>query len=122
LRRALDEQVPWLIVLDEWALAFRVERRGRPDVWVYVHHWSRRELCVDDTGHPYRFIANSSDPSPGRFKEIGIRSAVWRARLPDVNEGVWFEPPARSFHPPDWDESLADDDEQFAQPGLHLVR
>ncbi len=122
-RRALDEEVPWLIVLDQWALAFRVERRGRPDVWVYVHARSRRELCVDHTGQPYRFIANSRGPSPGRFKEIETRSAVWRAGLPDVDEAVWFEPRARSFHPPDWHEPLADDDEQSeGRPGLHLVR
>ena len=62
-------------------------------------------------------------PVSGGFKEIEIRSAVWRAGLPDVNEGVWFEPPARSFHPPHWHEPHADDDEQFGvRPALHLVR
>lgn len=122
-RRALDEEVHWLILVDEWALAFRVERRGRPDVWVYVHDRSRGELCVDDTGQAYRFIANSSGPSPGRFKEMEIRHAVWRAGLPDVNPGVSFDWPHRRSDPPGWHEPLVDDDEELgSQPALHLVR
>jgi hypothetical protein len=92
-RRALAEAVPWLIVVDEWDLAGRFQRHPRPDVWIYVHQQSGRELPVDDSGQPYRFIPNSTGPSSGRFKEISIRHAVWAAGLPDVSEGVWFEPP-----------------------------
>jgi hypothetical protein len=92
-RRALVAEVPWPILVDEWDLAGRFLRRERPDVWVYRQRQSRRELCVDDSGQPYRFIPNRSGPSAGRFKEMSIRHAVWAAGLPDVSDGVWFEPP-----------------------------
>lgn len=122
-RLALNEQIPWLIVIDEWALAGRVERRGRADVWIYVHHQGRGELNVDDTGQPYRFIANSRGPSPGRFKEIDIRTAVRRSGIPHVNEAVWFDPPHRSFAPYD-DSGWYEDDEAdvaVSRPALRLV-
>jgi hypothetical protein len=92
-RRALDAEVPWLIIVDEWDLHGRFVRRDRPDVWMYRHYLSRRDLYVDESGQPYRFIPNTSGPSRGRFKEISIRRAVWAADLPGVSEGVWFQPP-----------------------------
>jgi hypothetical protein len=97
-RRALAAGVPWLILVDEWELLGRVRRRGRPDVWLYVHRMSGRELYVDDSGQPYRFIPNSTGPSPGRFKPMKIRHAVWAAGLPDVSEGIWFDPPGGREH------------------------
>lgn len=121
-RRALDDVVPWLIVVDEWLLAGRVRRQARPDVWGYVHRRSAGELFVDDTGQPYRFIPNSAGPSPGRFKEIEIRHAVWQAGLPGVSDGIWFDPPTR-IQPPDWPEPPFESDEQLGRrPALHLVR
>lgn len=121
--RSLADKVPWLIVVDEWELGGRVLRQGRPDVWVYEHRRSGGELCVDGTGQPYRFIPNSSGPSPGRFKEMKVRHAVGRAGLPEVNEGVWFERPSRYLDPPDWHEPSLDHDEQLGgRPGLQLVR
>lgn len=103
-RRALDDEVPWLIVVDEWALAGRVQRQGRADVWVYVHEGSGCELRVDATGQPYRFIPSLSGRSAGRFQEIGIRPAVWQAGLPHVSQGVWFERPRPLHDPSDWPE------------------
>jgi hypothetical protein len=122
-RRALDDEVPWLIVVDEWKLAGRVVRQGRPDVWVYAHGRSGGELLVDHTGQPYRFISNSAGPSPGRFKEIEIRQAVWRAGLPDVNEGVGFERPHRISDRSEHHESPAVCGEgPGGRPALRLVR
>ncbi|MGH9279321.1 MAG: hypothetical protein ACRD12_14600 [Acidimicrobiales bacterium] len=93
-RRAFDEGVPWLILLDEWSLRGRSIRTKRPDVWEYVHEMSRGGLQVDDSGQPYRFIPNATGPSLGRFKEISVRQAVWAARLPDVGVSVEFHRPA----------------------------
>lgn len=122
-RRALDETVPWLIVIDEWALTGRVERRGRPDVWVYRHRGGGGDLCVDDTGQPYRFIPSSSGPSLGRFTPIDIRPAVWRAGLPTVGQAVFFEWPFPMADGLEWDDPPVDNAEPpVRRAALHLVR
>ncbi len=92
-RRALEDEVPWLILLDEWELVGSVQRKGRPDIWTYLHRQARGELPVDMTGQAYKFIANRRGPSPGRFTEIDIRTAIWGAGVPHVNAGIWFSPP-----------------------------
>lgn len=120
-RHAIDAEVPWLILIDEWELGGRVERQGRPDVWLYVHRRSGGELRVDDNGQPYRFIPNSSGPSPGRLRTMDIRHALCLAGLPNVSEPVWFEPMTWS-DPPDGEGPLVDDDEPRHRPALHLVR
>ncbi len=91
-RRALTDEVPWLILVDEWQLRWRVGRRPRPDVWVYAHHETRRELFLDGTGQPYRFIPARTGRSLGQFRPIDIRAAIWRAGLPYASEPVFFEP------------------------------
>lgn len=122
-RRALDHEVHWLILVDEWELAGRVPRQGRPDVWVYRHRRSGGELLVDDTGQAYRFIVHSSGPSPGRFEEMEIRNAVWRAGLPRVSAGVSFDWPSLRPDTLDWQEQPSDHEEQpERRPALHLVR
>lgn len=120
-RRALDDEVPWLIVLDEWHFEGRVQRKGRPDIWVYVHRSSRESLSVDQTGQPYRFIYNRSGSSLGRYKEIDIRSAVHRAGLPHATKAVRYEVPALSGIE-DWDEAELHHQEPGCAPTLRLVR
>lgn len=123
-RRARLADLPWLIAVDEWELLGRVQRRPRPDVWVYVHCESGRELFVDDSGDTYRFIPNSRGPSPGRFTELPLRYALWQAGLPDVAEWICERRPA----PPP--ELLQDHEDWFDHEGeppvqgrpLHLVR
>jgi hypothetical protein len=95
-RRARAEQIPWPVHLDEFVLGGRVERGKRPAIWVYEHRANGGEILVDWHGRTYEFIRYRSGPQLGRFKEIGLRGAIWRARLPDVVEPVWYdEPPAR---------------------------
>lgn len=103
-RRAVTEEVLWLILVDEWRLVGRYGRSGRPDVWIYADDRSGGELYVDESGQPYRFIEYRSGPSLGRFKEIDIRTAVWRSGLPRVGRGVsWGPPPRRSWEDEEWD-------------------
>jgi hypothetical protein len=76
--------------VDEFALEGRVDRRGRPSVWVYVHGESLDELLADVDGRTYEFVHHRSGGSPGRFREVGLRRAVWMARLPDHVEPVRY--------------------------------
>lgn len=122
-RRALDDAVPWLILVDEWALTGRVQRQRRPDVWIYQHRRSRGDLCLDDTGQPYRFIPSSKGPSLGRFKPIDIRGAVWRAGLPTFGQAVFFEWPSPLSVPVEWQQPRVDHAEPpGSRPALHVVR
>ena len=98
-RRAWVDEVPWPIHIDDFALLGRAERRSKPDVWAYAHHRSRGELYVDNDGQTYKFIPYQS--GGGRFAEIDIRTAVWRARLPDYVTPVWFHEPRHRWDEPD---------------------
>ena len=93
-RRAREEKVFWPIHVDEFELGGRVDRDSRPSVWVFVHERSGGEVLADDTGRTYEFIRYRSGRQLGRFKEIAVRHAVWRARLPDVVEPIWYEEPS----------------------------
>ena len=104
-RRAWAEEVPWPIHLDDFVMLGRADRQSRADVWAYAHRLSRGELLVDDQGQTYRYISYQS--GGGRFAELDIRSAVWRARLPDHVTPVWFDEPRHR-----WDEF----DEEPAAP------
>jgi hypothetical protein len=88
--RARRSRVPWPIHLDEFRLAGRVLRGGRPDVWIYEHHANGGSLCVDATGATYRFIPTPGARGVGQFRPCDVRSAVWRAGLPEVVEPVAY--------------------------------
>ena len=89
-RRARLERFPWPVHLDEFRLAGRVRRQGRPDIWIYDHHENRGSVCVDATGQTYRFFATPRSTGVGQFRPCELRSALWRARLPDVVEPVSY--------------------------------
>jgi hypothetical protein len=89
--RARRQRIHWPIHLDEFRLAGRVLRHGRPDIWIYEHHDNGGSLCVDASGATYRFIATPRARGPGRFEPCEIRTAVWQARLPDVVAPVWYD-------------------------------
>jgi hypothetical protein len=94
-KRARFEEVPWPIHVDEFKLAGRVERgRRQAVIWVYEHRVSDGEILADSGGATYEFIRYRSGPQLGRFKEIGIRSAIWRARLPEVVKPIWYDEPS----------------------------
>jgi hypothetical protein len=92
-RRARADRFPWPLHLDEFRLAGRVERHGRPDVWIYDHHESRGSVCVDARGQTYKFVATPNGKGVGQFRECPLRTALWRAGLPDVVDPIWYEPP-----------------------------
>lgn len=95
-RRARVEKVHWPVHVDEFEFRGRVERGRRPAVWVYEHRKSGREMLADWQGRTYEFIRYRSGRQLGRFNEIDVRSAVWRARLPDFVEAISYdEPPSR---------------------------
>ena len=87
-RRARAERFPWPVHVDEFRLAGRVSRPGRPDVWIYEHHANGGALCVDHTGEAYRFVATPGGASVGQFRRCALRTALWRAGLPEVVEPV----------------------------------
>jgi hypothetical protein len=93
-RRARLDRFPWPVHLDEFRLAGRVRRQGRPDVWIYDHHENRGSVCVDARGQTYRFFATPKGKGVGQFRPCELRSALWRARLPDVVEPVAYGPDA----------------------------
>jgi len=109
-RRARADRFPWPVHLDEFRLAGRVKRPGRPDVWIYDHHESRGSVCADARGQTYKFVATPNGKGVGQFRECPLRTALWRAGLPDVVDPIWYEAP-RS---PAWDgggqDLHADDD------------
>jgi hypothetical protein len=94
-KHARLEEVPWPIHVDEFALGGRVERGKRdPVIWVYVHRANRGEILADSGGQTYEFIHYRTGPQLGRFKEIDVRDAIWRARLPDVVKPIWYDEPS----------------------------
>ncbi|HEY3095226.1 MAG TPA: hypothetical protein VGK05_00150 [Acidimicrobiia bacterium] len=92
--RARVERVFWPIYIEEFALGGRVDRGSRPSVWVYVHLRTKGEVLADGEGRTYEFVPYRAGPALGRFKEIEVRHAVWRARLPDFVEPIWYEEPS----------------------------
>ena len=94
-RRARADRFPWPVHLDEFRLAGRVKRRPRPDIWIYDHHENGGSVCVDATGQTYRFTATPNGKGVGQFRPCPVRTALWRARLPDVVEPVSYERPGR---------------------------
>jgi hypothetical protein len=86
-------RVPWPIHLDDFTLMGRVERGTRPDVWIYKHRDSARELHVDATGQTYKFTRTPNASSYGRFTACDIRTAVHQAGLPAHVEAIWYDEP-----------------------------
>ena len=89
-KRARLDRFPWPVHLDEFRLAGRVNRQGRPDIWIYDHHENGGSICVDATGQTYKFIATPNGKGVGQFRPCPVRTALWRARLPDVVEPVSY--------------------------------
>lgn len=92
-RAARDARIAWPIHPDEMVLVGRVDRSSRPAVWVYRHPAARGELYVDGTGQPFKFTRTPNAKSYGRFTAVDIRTAVWKAGLPEVVEPIWYDDP-----------------------------
>lgn len=100
-RRARLDRFPWPVHLDEFRLAGRVVRKGRPDIWIYEHHENGGSVCVDATGATYRFTATPRGRGAGRFTVCEVRTALWRARLPEVVAPLWHDEAHRRDAPVD---------------------
>jgi hypothetical protein len=127
-RRVREERIFWPVHVDEFALEGRIDRGPRPSIWVYVHCGSLEELLADADGRTYEFIHHRSGNSPGRFKEIRLRHAIWRARLPDHVEPIWYdEPPSLPRRDHDaasaasWSGGVDSDRPQIGRGHLRLV-
>ena len=79
--RARGERLATPVRVDEFRLRGRVDRGGRPAVWIYEHRGSGREMLADADGRTYEFVHYRSGMQLGRFNEIGVWPAVLRARL-----------------------------------------
>src|SRR4051794_16367167 len=103
-RAARLAKIPWSINIDEFVLSGRVDRKGRPSIWLYKHVDTGGELALDDAAQPYRFRRTPKGKGFGRFDKIDIRRAVWGVGLPEhTGASTWHE---------DWDEwGLLDDPE-----------
>ncbi len=103
--RALRQaRYPWLIHLDEMSLTGRVDRRGRPSIWVYKHAASGGELYLDDTGQAYKFTRTPNARAYGRFAPCDLSAAIWRADMPKFVDPVFYEEPVRSDPRAGWDD------------------
>jgi hypothetical protein len=111
-RCARLDRFPWPVHLDEFRLAGRVNRQGRPDIWIYDHHRNGGSVCADATGQTYKFVATPRARAVGRFSPCPVRTALWRARLPEVVEPMWHEEPKRA----PWDDAWHPDAEADADP------
>lgn len=114
-RNARHDRFPWPLHVDEMTLVGRVDRGRRPAIWVYKHPESRGELYVDATGQAYRFTPTPKAKAYGRFTPCEIRAALWRARLPEVVEPIWYDDPGPRQHAWDGGHDL-DDDEPAPDP------
>lgn len=108
-RTLREARYPWLIHVDQMMLMGRVDRAGRPAVWVYKHTESRGELYLDATGQAYTFTRTPNGRSVGRFTRCDLTAALWRADLPRFVDPVFYEEPMRQA-PTTWgaDEDLDD--------------
>ena len=108
-RRARAERLPWPIHVDEFRLAGRVSRSGRPDVWIYEHHANGGSVCVDAGGDAYRFVATPAAPSPGQFHRCPLRTALWKAGLHEVVARVTYGRTPDAVAPPEPESPAAPD-------------
>lgn len=107
-RRAREIHFVWPLWLDEFELIGRVDRSGRPNVWIYRHQRARRELYCDEVGATYRLIATPRGSSPGQLRRCDLTRALFGSGLHNVVDPHWWKhpedrrPDADSLDRPDW--------------------
>ena len=87
-------------------------------MWIYEHHDNGGSLCVDAAGDTYRFVATPRAEGVGQFRRCDLRTAVWRARLPDVVDRVWYAGPAAGADEPALDDPTSDDPAPADRPAV----
>jgi hypothetical protein len=81
-RKALDDEYPWCVHVQDFRVVGRVRRQGRPDVWVYACPEGGGELYVDDAGATYKFIPTPNGKGVGQFRPLDFHAALWRCGVP----------------------------------------
>lgn len=80
--------------LADFMVMCRLVRRGRPDLLLYKHYYTRRYINLDDAGHAYRYFPPRSlrSRSHGRYLPyVDLLTAVDRLdlwELPWMKEGL----------------------------------
>ena len=95
---------------EEFMFMGRVVRKGRPDLWLFKHIYSRRYANLTDVGQAYRYVPPRDvlrSKSDGRYVKQDGRSAWWHLDLIDFSPALRPDP---SNEPPD-DEPLIDEDD-----------
>jgi hypothetical protein len=115
-RRVRQARMAWAVHIDEFELIGRIDRRGRPAIWIYRHLRSRGELFVDDEAVTYRWIPARSGPSAGRFVPADIRRSLFGAGLHEFVDPIWYDHPARDYVEPDDGFDDEDDGDLLAPP------
>lgn len=95
-RRVVQQQMPWPVHFDEFQLIGRIDRPGRPAVWIYQHRVSQGCIHVDEYGQTYRYVSTPGRAASGRFEQITVQECVHLADLPEVTEPVEHWVPDRS--------------------------
>ena len=54
--------------VDHFGVGVTLHRRGRPDIFLYKHYFTRRYLNLDAAGHAYRYHPPRSDRGSGQYR------------------------------------------------------
>lgn len=93
---------------EEFMFMGRIVRKGRPDLWLFKHIFSRRYANLDEYGEPYRYIPPKdvlNSKSDGRYVTQDRRSAWWHLDLIDFSPALEPDRPNEVFEEPPADES-----------------
>ena len=116
-RRARAAQLIWPVFIDDFEFFGRVDRGPRPAISIYGHLLTGQSLLCDESGVTYTYVENRSGRSPGRFKEVSLRGALWQCGLPEVAEATLTPRPKRG----EIDEIAELETQVLDQPALRVV-
>lgn len=82
--------------VDHFMIGGKLVRRGRPDIYLYKHGFTRNYRNVDEAGHAYRFIPPRTDRGSGQYRRHRDLTAaidelgLWQ--MPDLYGHQWTRP------------------------------
>lgn len=84
--------------VDHFMICGKLLRRGRPDVFLYKHGFTRRYLNVDEAGHTYRCFPPRGERGNGQYRRHRDLTAAIDAlglwRMPTLAGAAWAGMPA----------------------------
>lgn len=85
--------------VDHFGVGVKLLRRGRPDIFLFKHYFTRRFLNLDAAGHSYRYFPPRTDAGSGQYRRDGdLLGAIRRLGLwemPHLAGSPFAEEPAR---------------------------